>query len=158
MAGNPPASRTLMPMDPFTRKMLHGSIAFAAVMLIMFVALTMVYLHERPQCSDQLVSEAISPDQQWAATVMDRRCGGDSFFLTHVNLRPATEPIRPGYFSGKAQEGEIFLIDQDAFSSGTTVQWTAPRQLTVRCSGCAASPATKAARRWHDVEITYDLR
>ena len=80
-------------MDPFAKKMIRGSFAFAAVMLLMFVALTVIYLHVRPHCSDQVVSSATSPDGHWTATVMEARCGASEPFLTHGNIRVSQTTI-----------------------------------------------------------------
>lgn len=142
-------------MDPFARKMLHGSFAFAAVMLLMFAALTVVYLHLRPRCSDQVIAGANSPDGHWAASVMEARCGGDHPFRTHVNLRPAGEAIKLGYFSGKADEGEVFLLEQDAQSANVTLDWTAPNRLAISCNHCQLAFLKKRQEHWGAVTITY---
>src|SRR5215831_4395837 len=107
--------------------MLRGSIAFAAMMLLMFAILTVAYLHLRPRCSDQVISSADSQDHRWTASVMEARCGEDQPFLTHVNLRPTGESIKLGYFSGKADAGEVFLVEQDAESAIVSLTWMAPR-------------------------------
>src|SRR5215467_16355539 len=114
--------------------MLRGSVAFAVVMLVMFTALTVVYLHLRPRCSDQVFSSVTSPDHRWTASVMEARCGEDQPFLTHVNLRPAGESIKLGYFSGKADAGEVFLIEKDAQSASITLDWTSQNRLANSCS------------------------
>jgi hypothetical protein len=145
-------------MDPFAKKMLQGSLAFASGMLVLFAVLTGVYLHVRPPCSDQVVSEAASPDGLQIATLMERRCGDETGFFTHVNLRAAADPTKLAYFSGRAKDGEIFVIEQDARSAAVTLQWVSPKQLTIHCSGCAEATLKKREQRWHDVVITYDLR
>ncbi len=145
-------------MDPFAKKMLQASGALGAVMLVMFAVLTVVYLHMRPPCLDQVIASEQSPSKHWIATVMERRCGTESPFLTHVNLRPAEQPIRLGYLTGKAAEGEIFLIEQDAQSAHVTVDWNSDRQLTVRCSGCSSDAQSKHDQRWNDIDIRYELR
>ncbi|HET9364234.1 MAG TPA: hypothetical protein VFP71_04505, partial [Candidatus Angelobacter sp.] len=118
------------PMDPFARKMIQGTFVYGSVMLVMFAVLTGVYLHTRPRCSDRVVAEATNPSNQWTATVMERRCGEDAPFLTHVNLRSAGTDLQRGFFSGSAAEGEVFLVEQDAASTGITLQWIAPDTLT----------------------------
>src|SRR5260370_24967658 len=98
-------------MDPFARKMILGRVAFGSAFLLMAGALSVVYFHHRPRCGEAVVSEATSPDKQWTSAVMERRCGEESPFFVHVNLRPAAEPIRLIYFSGRADQGEWFLAE-----------------------------------------------
>ena len=142
-------------MDPFARKMLRGSIAFAAVMLLMFAVLTVAYLHLRPRCSDQVVSSTTSPDRRWTASVLEARCGESQPFLTHVNVRPTGESIKLGYFSGKADEGEIFLLEQDAQSANVTLDWTGPDRLAVSCSHCQVAFIKNRQEHWKDLQISY---
>jgi hypothetical protein len=61
------------PIDPFGRKMIHGSFVYGGVMLVMFAVLTVVYLYTRPRCSDRVLAETLSPDKHWTATLMERR-------------------------------------------------------------------------------------
>jgi hypothetical protein len=143
------------PMDPFARKMLFGTFVYGGVMVAMFSVLTVVYLHTRPRCSDRAVAEATSPGKQWTASVMERRCGEDTPFFTHVNLRPAKEDLRLGFFSGSATEGEIYLVEQDAATAGITMEWTAPETLTIRCPNCSANLERKKEQRWGRVVVTY---
>ena len=135
--------------------MLRGSFAFGGVMVVLFAVLTITYLHMRPRCSDQVVSSSTSPDKRWTASVMEARCGEDQPFLTHVNLRPAGESIKLGYFSGKADDGEIFLIEQDAQSTNVTLDWSAPNRLSVSCLHCQLVFLKKRQEHWKDLEITY---
>jgi hypothetical protein len=145
-------------MDPFAKKMVRGALAFAAGMLVLVAVLSGVYLHVRPPCSDRVISETASPDKLQMATMMERRCGEETGFFTHVNLRAAADPIKLEYFSGRAKDGEVFAVEQDARSAAVTLDWIMPRQLTIHCSGCAGNGAKKREQRWHDIEINYDLR
>ena len=145
-------------MDPFAKKMVRGALAFAAVMFVLFAVLTGVYLHWRPPCFEQAVSAEVSPDKLRIAAVMERRCGDETGFFTHVNLRATGSPIKLEYFTGRATDGEVFSVEQDARSAGVTLHWVSPRQLVVLCSGCAGTAPKKREQRWHDVDITYDLR
>src|SRR5260370_41974665 len=145
-------------MAPFAKKMVRGSLAFAAVMLLMFAILTGVYLHVRPPCSEQVISEAADPDKLRIVAVMERRCGDETSFITHVNLRSYADPVKLEYFTGRAKNGEIFAVEQDARSAAVTLQWTSPRRLAIQCSGCAGAVFKKREQRWHEIEISYDLR
>jgi hypothetical protein len=143
------------PMDPFARKMLFGAFAYGGAMVVMFAVLTVVYLHTRPRCADRVVAEVASPDGKWIATVMERRCGDDTPFFTHVNLRPAEEDLRLGFFSGSVTEGEVYLVEQDAATAGITLEWTAPGTLTLHCPDCGAALERKKDQRWGSVILNY---
>ena len=155
-------------MDPFARKMVFGSFVYGGVMLVMFAVLTVVYLHMRPRCSDRVVAEATDPGKQWTATVMERRCGAEAPFFTHVNLRPAAKDLNTGFFSGAASEGEIFLVEQDAAGAGIALSWSATDTLKIQCSRCRPALVQKPwvqkpwvqkrDERWGNVVINYDLR
>jgi hypothetical protein len=143
------------PMDPFARKMLQGTFVYGAAMLVMFAVLTVVYLHTRPRCSDRVVAEATDHGKQWTATVMERRCGEETPFFTHVNLRPAAADLQRGFFSGSATAGEIYLLEQDAAAAGIALEWTGPDTLTIRCPGCSPSLERKKDMRWGNVVVSY---
>ena len=143
------------PMDPFARKMLQGTFVYGGVMLIMFGVFTAVYLHTRPRCSDRVVASATSPGGRWTATVMERRCGEDTPFFTHVNLRPAGEDLKRGFFSGMVADGEVFVLEQDAIGSGITIQWATPTTLTIICPACNAALLHTGLRQWNGVAIEY---
>ena len=145
------------PMDPFARKMVLGSFVYGAMMLLMVAVLTVVYLHTRPRCSDRVVAQSTNSGKHWTATVMERRCGNEAPFFTHINLRPAAEDLKIGFFSGSATEGEVFLIEQDAARSGITLNWASPATLSIQCPHCNAALIRKHAERWGDVVIEYDL-
>ena len=143
-------------MDPFARKMVYGSFVYGGMMLLMFAVLSVVYLHTRPRCSDRVVAEAASPDKRWTATIMERRCGEDTPFFTHVNLRPAGKELHRGFFSGSSTEGEIFLIEQDTAGTGITLQWTDPDTLLIRCPRCTSTLLRKREERWQGITIKYE--
>jgi hypothetical protein len=144
------------PVDPFARKMIYGSFVYGGMMLAMFAVLTVVYLHTRPRCSDRVVGETSSPNGKWMATVMERRCGTEAPFFTHVNLHPAGEELKRGFFSGTAAEGEVFLIEQDAADAGIALTWITPDTLTIRCPRCSSSLVQKQDEHWGNVAVHYD--
>lgn len=144
-------------MDPFARKMVYGSFVYGGMMLVMFAVLTVVYLHTRPRCSDRVVAESTDQAGQWTATVMERRCGAEAPFFTHVNLRPAGKDLNTGFFSGSATEGEIFVLEQDAAGAGITLHWASPMALSITCPHCSPSLLRKHDEHWGSVTINYDL-
>ncbi len=144
-------------MDPFARKMIYGSFVYGGMMLVMFAVLTVVYLHTRPRCSDRVVAESTDQARQWTATVMERRCGAETPFFTHVNLRPAGKDLSTGFFSGSATEGEIFVLEQDAAGSGLMIRWTSPTMLIISCAHCSSTLVRKHDESWGNVTIKYDV-
>jgi hypothetical protein len=142
-------------MDPFARKMWRFGFAFAGLMLILFVSLTIIYVHEWPSCSDRVVGESNSPDQKWIAAILERRCGAEAPFITQVNLR-AAGPLQRGFFSGQAQQGTVFMVEQDAAGAGIAVDWSADI-LTVRCPRCNLRFIRQGDQQWNDVKIQYQM-
>lgn len=145
------------PMDPFARKMIQGAFVYGGVMLVMFAVLTVVYLHAHPRCSERVVGQADSPGARWTAAILERRCGEDKPFFTHVNLRPAATPLQHGFFSGLVSEGVVFVVEQDAAGAGVTLEWTNDKTLLVRCPGCNRSLIGKQAVPWNGVSVKYDM-
>lgn len=144
-------------MDPFARKMVLGSFVYGGMILLMFAVLTVVYLHTRPRCSDRVVAESTDPGRHWTATIMERRCGAEAPFFTHVNLRPAGDDLKTGFFSGSADDGEVFLLEQDAAAAGIALRWITPEQLLIDCPHCNANLARKHEERWDGVVIQYKV-
>jgi len=145
------------PMDPFARKMWQGAFVYGGIMLVMFAVLTVVYLHTRPRCSDRLVAESSNQNRQWTAAVMERRCGAEAPFITHVNLRAATNDLNRGFFSGSATQGEVFEVELDAVGAGLTLDWTSPTALSISCPHCSRSLIRKHDERWDNITIHYAL-
>src|SRR6185437_15136245 len=144
-------------MNPFARKMIYGSFVYGGMLLVMFAVLTVFYLHTRPQCSDRVVAESTDHAAHWTATVMERRCGAEAPFFTHVNLLPVGKDLNRGFFSGSATEGEVFVLEQDVAGSGVTLHWTSPVALSIRCPHCSPALVRKRDKRWGNVTIHYDL-
>lgn len=144
-------------MDPFARKMVYGSFVYGGMMLLMFAVLTLVYLHTRPHCSDRVVAESTDQTGKWTATVMERRCGAEAPFFAHVNLRSAGKDLNRGFFSGSATDGEVFVLEQDAASSGIALHWTSSTALSIACPRCSPSLVRKHDEHWGNVDINYDF-
>ncbi|HEX7286370.1 MAG TPA: hypothetical protein VF532_09315 [Candidatus Angelobacter sp.] len=144
-------------MDPFARNMIRGAVAYGLAMLLMFALSSAIYLHLRPVCPDRVLARAESPDKKWTAVILQRRCGEESPFLTHVNLRPASQALSVGFFSGQVKAGNAFLVEQDAAGAGLTISWTAPDSLTVTCPRCAPSFVRQTDAQLGTVRIRYEL-
>jgi hypothetical protein len=145
-------------MDPFARKMVYGSFVYGGMLLVMFAVLTVVYLHTRPRCSDRVVAESTDQSGQWTATLMERRCGAEAPFFTHVNLRRASTDLSTGFFSGSATEGEVFVLEQDAAGTGLSLRWRSPMALSITCPHCSPRLVRKHDERWGNIAIEYDFR
>jgi hypothetical protein len=138
--------------------MILAGLAFGGVMVLMAGAASVLYLHFHPRCTDQVLSESTSPEGQWTAALMERRCGEESPFFYHVNLRPAAEPIRLAYFSGRADEGEIFRIEEYGGDTEPILKWSAPRQLTITCPRCGSAQVQKREEHWGPITVGYRLQ
>ena len=143
-------------MDPFARKMWRAGFGFAALMLTLFAVMTVFYVHEWPRCPDRVVAESESPSKNWVAAVLERRCGSEAPFITRVNLRNAG-PLRRGFLSGQAQQGTVFIVEQDAAGAGITAVWSAPGVVTVRCPNCNTALIHQRDQQWGAVKIRYEL-
>jgi hypothetical protein len=144
-------------MDPFARKMFFGSFVYGSVMLVMFAVLTVIYLHMKPKCSDRLIAEATDSNKQWTAAVMERRCGAEAPFFTHINVRRAAQELKIGFFSGSANEGEIFVVEQDAADAAITLSWSDANILSVQCLHCKAPMIQRHDQQLGAVTIQYNL-
>src|SRR6476469_9124244 len=142
-------------MVPFARKMVYGSFFYGGMMLVMFAVLTVVYLHTRPRCSDRVVAETTDQAAQWTAALLERRCGAEAPFFTHVNLRPAGKDLNTGFFSGSVAEGEVFVLEQDAAGAGVTLHWKSPMALSITYPRWSPSLVRKHDERWGNVIINY---
>lgn len=145
-------------MDPFARKMLKASLAYAVVLIAMFAVLTGFYIHVKPPCSDETVTESSSPNRRWVAATMERRCGTESEFLTHVNIRSASDTLRHGFFSGKASDGEVLVLETDAQSAGLNVSWRSPDELLISCASCKDVTALRQEPALGGIRIEYQLK
>ncbi|HKF22362.1 MAG TPA: hypothetical protein VKE93_12390 [Candidatus Angelobacter sp.] len=143
-------------MDPFAKKMLLGVAAFGSAMVLMAGVLAGVYFHNRPPCKEEIVSQVASPGKQWVAEAYERRCSDPVEWLAHVNLRRKEDPISTNYFSGRVNEGEVFLVEQRGEGQRPELEWTAPDHLTIRCATCKFS-ALRRDDRWGPVTITYEV-
>ncbi len=138
--------------DPFARKMWKAGLGFAGGMLVLFAALTIVYVHVRPSCPDQLISESVSPDKRWTASVLQRRCGEESPFISRITVRSGAGSLKRGFFSGQALNPAVFVIEQDALGAQLKLQWSGSDQLTVVCAKC--SPKFIRTRENHSGPVT----
>ena len=145
-------------MDPFAKKMWRGGFAFSGLLLLLGAALTVFYVHARPRCGDRVVSESASPDHQWIATILERRCGEDAPFISRINIRKGDAALIRGFFSGQANQNNVFIIEQDAAGAGLSLDWNLPAQMTIRCRHCNARYVHQQDPQHGTLTIHYELR
>lgn len=144
-------------MDPFARNMLRSTAAFAIALLIIFAVMTVTWVHIHPQCPDAVLEQVESPSRSFVATVLQRRCGEESPFVTQVSLREASQDLPRGFLSGEVKTGIIFRVEQDASGAGLNVNWTAPAELTIHCPRCEAAFVQQKHSQWAQVTIRYEV-
>ncbi len=130
-----------------------GPWALLIPFILLIGVLSAVYLHMRPSYSDVAVIESKSPDGKWIASIMQRKSNKDGSLTAHVNLRPAIQPIRHGFFSGIAWEGEVFVLKGDAHDLHLGLAWDSATQLTIQCPNCAN--VSRHDEQWGGVSIKY---
>ena len=137
-------------MDPFARKMWRAGLAFAALLTSLAIAMTVFWVHAHPRCGDRVVTESTSPDRRWTATVLERRCGEDAPFVTQVNLRDGGTKLQRGFFSGQANDSNVFTVEQDAAGAGLQLQWSNAGELTIDCPHCDRNYVRRQDTRLQD--------
>jgi len=72
-------------------------------------------------------------------------------------VRRATDPIRVGYFSGQAKDGEVFAFELEGKDRIPVLEWTAPDQLRISCLRCSNSSIRKREERWQSVRVLFEI-
>src|SRR5215510_5107949 len=138
------------------RRTIVAALAFGFAILVMLGAMSMTQYPNYPlRYSEAVFSESISPDEQWSAALIERRCGDDPLII-HVNVRRVGDPIRVGYWSGRADKDDIFALEQENTDPYPTVEWNTPRQLTIRCPGCPARRVKMRQEQWGPITVHYE--
>ena len=144
-------------MDPFARNMLRSTAAFAIALVVIFAVMTVAYVHIHPQCPDAVLAQAKSPSHRFVASVLQRRCGEESPFITQVSLGDASQAVPRGFLSGEVKKGIVFRMEQDAAGAGLTLNWTSPAELTIYCPRCETRFIQQQDPRWEQVTIRYEV-
>ena len=99
-------------------------------------------------CEELNQGQILSPDRRYIATVFVRGCGATTGYVTHVNLRKATDVFmadRGGVITG----GEVVTTEGVAL---VKPRWVQNTELEVRLRG-EAPLAVNVATMWNDVAI-----
>jgi hypothetical protein len=102
-----------------------------------------------PTCSDDIVTEARSPDGAVVATVYVRNCGATTYWATHVSLRDALENFDPD-----KQESVAIVDGRDV----VRVEWLNRERLlvTVACrDGEFGVRVLRKRPEWQNIVINY---
>lgn len=94
-------------------------------------------------CDDAVISEVVSPDGRYVATVLERDCGATTDYSTMVALRDAAQPIE------EAKQTPVLVIESRVMID---LQWGADRKLLI-----VFPPSETFAKleAWRDVQIIY---
>lgn len=108
----------------------------------------MVYWLSRAStdCSNKVLSEAVSSDGKLTATAFERNCGATAPFVRIVSVRAAGAE-----FDGDAEKRYVFVIQGQ---SDIRVAWTGPEQLSVKYGG--GGRVMRQAVVWYGVAVSYD--
>jgi hypothetical protein len=98
-------------------------------------------------CSASVLSEAISPDGKYIATVFERNCGATSPFVRTVTVRS-----KGTRFQAEDENAWVF-VTEDQPKVGIT--WSDTRQLTIVADGYSHTPGDRRLKtaHWNDVSI-----
>ena len=99
-------------------------------------------------CDESNEAQVLSPDRRYIATVFVRNCGVTTDYLTHVNLRKATDVFIADRY-GVIDAGEVVTTKGVAVA---TPKWIRNTELEVRLRGTGAL-AINTATIWNDVVI-----
>ena len=99
-------------------------------------------------CEEANQSQTLSPDRHYIATVFVRDCGAMKGYVTHVNLRKATDVLLADR-GGLITAGEV--VTTSAVAS-VTIRWVGNTKLEVGLRGIGPL-SIHAAGSWNDVVI-----
>jgi hypothetical protein len=99
-------------------------------------------------CEELNQGQTLSPDRRYIATVFVRDCGATTGYVTHVNLRKATDVFM-------ADRGGVISAGQVVIADGVAVAkplWVQNAELEVRLRG-EKPLAINVATMWNGVAI-----
>ena len=99
-------------------------------------------------CEESNQGQTLSPDRRYIATVFVRDCGATTGYVTHVNLRKATDVFMADR-GGVIATGQVVTIKGVAL---VTAKWVKNAELEVRLRG-EAPLAVNVAAMWNDAAI-----
>jgi len=126
-----------------------GKKLWSLVALGLLVAGVLIYRYLLPSmtlfdCQHSVLSEAVSPDGQYVATVSERNCGAVTDYYRVVSIRP-----HEATFDGENTRSWVFV---DEHKPELKAVWSGKRQLTVLYS--STTGRQKEVKQWKDVVVT----
>lgn len=143
-------------MALFGRKTVIACVAVAFAALLMLGTTSTIYFHNPLPCDEEHNFESLSPDEQWTAEVMERRCE-DSPLIIHVYLHRLEEPVYLGGYSGLAAINDVFVMEHHDGDPELSLEWDSLSQLTIRCPTCQAQRVKMHKDHWGPITVRYQL-
>jgi hypothetical protein len=97
-------------------------------------------------CSNVILSEAVSSDGKRAATVFERNCGATTSFARFVSVRLAAAAFDP-----QAEKEYVLVVEGQP---DIKVAWDAPDYLSVKFG--ATPRIVRQVLIWYGVTVSYD--
>jgi len=85
-----------------------------------------------------------------------KRIVGFCRFSDHPITR-SPDFLKLGYFSGEAEDGEVFAFELEGKDRIPVLEWTAPDRLRISCLRCSNSSIKKREERWQSVRVFYEI-
>ena len=113
---------------------------------LVIAVLTSVFAAACGTCGDDVVAEKRSPDGKYAVTTYLRNCGATAPYVTHLNLRVASVPLRAAW-DGAVRKGEILSVKG---KESVNVVWLTSDRLELEVE---PSEVIRCASSLHEIQI-----
>lgn len=122
-----------------------GDIDFMkTISLLLFLSVALISCG-RGSCSNVIVSEAVSPDKKYTATIFERNCGATTPFIQIVSLRFTKSKFNPENYSDW-----VFTIHG---KTAVKLNWEDTNKLIISFAGTGDQPTKHA--NWREISISY---
>lgn len=96
-------------------------------------------------CEEEVISQSMSPNQEYAATLVERNCGATTGYAAIVRMHPVSA-------ISTDDQDMIFAVDGDY---EIKMEWSSNSSLRIICEKCIPNDIYKQENMWRDIEITY---
>lgn len=101
------------------------------------------------ECSESDTGRAVSPGKAYVATVFVRNCGATTGYVTHVNLRGASDAFVPDSH-GVIRAGEVISMDGNP---RVALNWTGDTDLEVVVLSRVRRSTINNSGLWNSVHV-----
>jgi hypothetical protein len=125
-----------------------GILIFAGLVVVGYVAYQYsASLALSSGCANKVLSEIVSPDERYIATVFERSCGATTPYTRIVSVR-----FKGASFDAASDTSWVFETEDQPT---IRVQWLSREKLSVETDGYSRTPKDQRIRlaRWRDVEV-----